>query len=41
MRLTRTISEEVAGVEWYFGHWHEDKTYRNFHCLYNKIVELK
>lgn len=32
---------KVAGVEWYFGHWHEDKTYKNFHCLYNKIVELK
>ena len=26
--------------EWYFGHWHEDKTYLNFHCLYNKLVKL-
>ena len=25
---------------WYFGHYHEDKDYSKFSCLYNRIVKL-
>lgn len=26
--------------EWYFGHWHQDKSLGKFHCLYNKVVRI-
>ena len=26
---------------WYFGHYHEDKDYAKFSCLYNRIVKLE
>ena len=25
---------------WYFGHFHEDKSYDKFTCLYNKLIEI-
>ncbi len=26
---------------WYFGHYHQDKTYKRFRCFYNDILEIK
>jgi len=26
--------------DWYFGHWHQDKDYGKFHCLYNEIRRI-
>lgn len=26
---------------WYFGHYHADKTYKNFRCFYNDVLEIK
>ena len=26
---------------WFFGHWHEDKEYGKFRCLYNDVVNLE
>jgi len=26
--------------QWYFGHWHQDKTYSKFQCLYNKVIPI-
>lgn len=25
---------------WYFGHWHIDKDYNKFHCIYDKILKI-
>jgi len=27
--------------KWFFGHWHEDKDYDKFRCLYNDVVNLE
>ena len=27
--------------KWYFGHWHQDKEYGNFRCLYNDIRRIE
>ena len=34
------IKSIVEYDKWYFGHWHQDKEYRNFRCLYNEVIEL-
>lgn len=26
--------------KWYFGHWHEDKEYGRFQCLYNNVIKI-
>lgn len=33
-------NEKLKYKKWYFGHWHMDFTYNNFHTLYNNIVKL-
>lgn len=35
------IAENLEYKHWYFGHWHQDKTYHKFTCLYNKIERIK
>lgn len=34
------IAEWTDFGEWYFGHWHIDKSLDQFRCLYNDMVEL-
>ena len=36
--VSHEVADEMTG--WYFGHFHESKTYWKYHCLYNKIVPL-
>lgn len=44
---TRQLLDEVLakiGIDnfkhWYFGHWHIDKDYKNFSCLYHRVVQI-
>ena len=39
-RFFNQISLDVSFSDWYFGHWHEDKDFGKFHCLYNKVIEI-
>lgn len=34
------IYKNVDFKEWYFGHWHVDRDFGKFHCLYDNIVKL-
>jgi len=40
--LLTAINHEVEDTMtgWYFGHWHEDKTYWKYHCLYRKVERI-
>lgn len=35
------IASKVKCREWFFGHWHEEREYKNYCCLYNSIVSLE
>ena len=35
------IDSLVEYDKWYFGHWHQDKEYGNFICLYNDIRRIE
>ena len=35
-----TLYQTVNFKHWYFGHYHVDKDFENFSCLYNRIVPL-
>lgn len=37
-KLLDAIEKDLEYDHWFFGHMHEDKTVKNFTCLYNKIV---
>ena len=37
-RFFSRVVERVPNVPWYFGHWHEDKDWGRFHCLYDRIL---
>ena len=44
-RLTEFFSElitdhNISYEGWYFGHYHEDIDFDNFHCLYQRVIEL-
>ena len=34
------VYRTVKFKDWYFGHWHEDKDFGNFHCLYDNVIKL-
>lgn len=34
------IAEKIKFDNWYFGHWHTDNTFKNFHALYQKVLEV-
>lgn len=38
--LLQDIKDRLIFKEWFFGHWHENFTYNNYHCLYDDIVCL-
>lgn len=39
--LSGLITEhDISFDGWYFGHYHEDIDFDNFHCLYQRIVEI-
>lgn len=35
------ISKQAYYKHWFFGHWHETKTWCNFTCLYNEVIRLE
>ena len=35
------VNSRTSYLEWYFGHWHEDKDFGEFHCRYNTISILQ
>lgn len=36
------LEEELPKIKgWYFGHWHADRDYGIYHCLYDRIVRLE
>jgi len=35
------VQETVEYKRWYFGHWHTDKDYGKFSCLYSRVVRLE
>lgn len=39
-QILQNFALELEFREWYFGHWHANKSAGRFHCLYNKIVQL-
>jgi len=39
-RYLDRIAEYTEFEEWYFGHWHKDRTVGKYRCLYNDIVEI-
>lgn len=34
------VYQNVTFNDWYFGHWHENKTFGKFHCLYNSVIKI-
>lgn len=39
--LSGLITEyDISFDGWYFGHYHEDIDFDNFHCLYQRVVEI-
>lgn len=34
------LAKQVDFKHWYFGHYHKDKKWGNFRCLYNEIIEI-
>ena len=34
------IRERLPDTPWYFGHWHEDKDWGRFHCLFNRVLKI-
>ena len=34
------VYRRITFKDWYFGHWHEDMRFENFHCLYNNLIKL-
>lgn len=39
-RFFNLVYQNISFNSWYFGHWHEDKDFGKFHCLYNKVIEI-
>lgn len=41
-KLLSAIRNDIPNedYEWYFGHWHVDRDFGKFHCLYDNIVKL-
>ncbi len=40
-KFLTTIWKEIGVIKgWYFGHWHEDKDYNQFHSLYNRVIRI-
>lgn len=35
------IAPKIKCREWFFGHWHEERKYKNYRCLYNSIIPLE
>lgn len=35
------IAPRIKCKKWFFGHWHEEREYKNYCCLYNSIVSLE
>ena len=34
------VTFDVHFKHWYFGHYHQDRDYGRYHCLYNRVVGL-
>lgn len=34
------VAARVSCRKWYFGHWHVNKEYKRYHCLYEGIIPL-
>ena len=39
--LLQDIKDHLTFKEWFFGHWHENFTYKNYRCLYDDIICLE
>lgn len=35
------VAARVSCRKWYFGHWHVNKEYKRYHCLYEDIIPLE
>lgn len=38
--LQHFLELKINFKKWYFGHWHEDKDYGKYSCLYDRVVKL-
>ena len=38
--LQNLLGLKINFKRWFFGHWHEDKDYENYSCLYQRIIKL-
>lgn len=38
--LLQDIKDHITFKQWFFGHWHDNFTYRNYRCMYGDIIEL-
>lgn len=34
------LEENLKFKKWFFGHFHDDREYNNFYCLFNKVIKL-
>ena len=39
--LQTILGMKINFRKWYFGHWHQDVEYKNFVCLYDKVIKLE
>ena len=39
-RNLEEIKKAITFTDWYFGHWHEDKHWGKYHCLFNTVVKI-
>ena len=35
------VAKSIVCKEWFFGHWHEEKIFERYRCLYNSVVLLE
>ena len=39
-KILEKFESQISFWKWFFGHYHEDKKWGRFHCVYNDIIEL-
>ncbi|MBQ7275783.1 MAG: metallophosphoesterase [Bacilli bacterium] len=40
-KVLEDFRSKIQYKYWFFGHYHKDKTYKNYRCFYNDILEIK
>lgn len=35
------VDKNIKFKKWYFGHWHTDRVYGKYECLYDRVIQIK